>query len=139
MNEQQAIEAIGALIKDGRLEMGLAQKPFADLAGVDAKTLATAEKGRRIPWETNQRKIEAALGWRQGSIQKTLDDAEHIPVSSLTLAHMREGAGEATWQELDAETSEEVRPVTRAGELSNEELIGELAYRLRNKTMRFPG
>ena len=60
MKETEAIETIGRLIKEGRLERGLSQVPFSKLAGLDAKTLATAEKGIRIPWETNQRKLEAA-------------------------------------------------------------------------------
>lgn len=138
MNAQEALETIGKLIVSGRLELGIAQQPFAKHAGLSYTTLRSMESGQRVPWDTNQRKIENALGWRPGAIQEILDNAETIPMESLTLDYLREGAGEPTWQDLDAEESETTRPVTRAGELSNEELIGELAYRLRNKTIH-PG
>jgi transcriptional regulator with XRE-family HTH domain len=133
VNESEALETIGHLIKKGRLEMGLAQKPFAIKAEVDAKTLSSMEKGTRVAWETNQRKVEHALNWRLGSIQSVIDNAADIPAGSVTLASMREGAAEATWQELDAEeTAKREGPVTRANQLTDEELLAELAYRFRN-------
>lgn len=133
MNEEQALETIGHLIKEGRLALGYAQKPFATVSGVDTKTLATMEKGTRVAWETNQRKVEQALGWRVGSIQRVLDDAEDIPAGSVTLASMKEGAGEPSWQDLDAEESAKNKgPATRANQLTDEELLAELSYRFRN-------
>lgn len=136
MNANETLQKLGQLIKDGRLEMGLAKQPFAIKAGIDPKTLSTMENGTRVPWETNQRKLEDALGWRPGSIQEVITRADVIPVESLTLDYMRQDAGAETWQDLDAENTTQTRPATRAGELSNEELIGELAYRLRNKTIQ---
>lgn len=133
MNEFEALETIGQLIKEGRLEMGLAQKPFAIKAEVDTKTLSSMEKGTRVAWETNQRKVEMALGWRLGSIQHVIDNASEIPPGSVTLAAMREGASESTWQQLDAEeTAKREGPVTRANQLTDEELLAELSYRFRN-------
>jgi transcriptional regulator with XRE-family HTH domain len=142
VNEQEVLETIGQLIKEGRLEAGLAQKPFATRSGVDTKTLATMEKGTRVAWETNQRKVETALGWRIGSIQKAIDDARHIPSGTLTLASMKEGGSEPSWQDLDEEeTANKSGPVTRANQLSDEELLAELSYRFRNyknRTMGIP-
>jgi transcriptional regulator with XRE-family HTH domain len=142
VNEQEILETIGQLIKEGRLELGLAQKPFAIHSGVDTKTLATMEKGTRVAWETNQRKVETALGWRIGSIQKAIDDAGHIPFGTLTLASMKEGGGEPTWQDLSEEENGKAQgPVTRANQLSDEELLAELSYRFRNyknRTMGIP-
>jgi len=133
VNEFEALETIGQLIKEGRLEMGLAQKPFAIKAEVDTKTLSSMEKGTRVAWETNQRKVELALGWRLGSIQHVIDNAAEIPAGSVTLAAMREGANEVTWQQLDAEeTAKREGPVTRANQLTDEELLAELSYRFRN-------
>lgn len=133
MEYTEALKTIGQLVQKGRLAMDLAQQPFAKHAEVDLKTLRTLEKGERAPWDTTQNKVEKALGWRPGVIKEILDHHEIIPLESVTMDYMREGAGEATWADLSAEEVEQFKPVTRAGLLSNEELIGELAYRLRHK------
>lgn len=138
VTESEALETIGALIKQGRLEMGLAQQPFAKLSGVDTKTLASMEKGTRLAWETNQRKVEDALQWRAGSIQKVIDEAADTPRESVTLESLRDGGGEASWQALaDEERAAKEGPVTRANQLTDEELLAELSYRFRNYKNRF--
>jgi hypothetical protein len=140
VNEAEALKTIGELIVAGRVAMDVNQKPFAALAGVAIKTLDAMEKGRSVGWHTSQQKVEKALGWRTGSIQKVIDDAEHIPAGSLTLAAMKEGAGEATWGDLaDEEDAKRIGPVTRASKLTDEELLAELAYRFRNYKDRFNG
>lgn len=139
VNEAEALETIGNLIKQGRLQRGYAQKPFATSSGVDTKTLASMEKGTRVAWETNQRKVEQALGWRVGSIQAVLDDAENIPAGSVTLDSMKEGAGEDTWQDLAEEDTKSQGPVRKASLLSDEELLAELSYRFRNYKDRING
>jgi DNA-binding XRE family transcriptional regulator len=135
----EALTTIGQLVQKGRRAMDLAQQPFAKTAGVDLKTLRTLEKGERAPWDTTQNKVEKALGWRQGVIKEILDHHEIIPAASITMDYMREGSEEATWAELSAEEEDKARPVTRAGLLTNEELIGELAYRLRHKNRGIAG
>ena len=137
VTEQEALEIIGRLIKQGRLEKGLRALPFAKVAEVDTKTLASMEKGTRVAWETNQRKVETALGWRAGAIQEVLDHAPDIPVESVTLASLQEGAAEASWEDLAAEESRTEHPVTRANQLTDEELLAELSYRFRNYKNRF--
>jgi DNA-binding XRE family transcriptional regulator len=134
VNNSQALELIGKLIQDGRSEMGMSRLAFAKVLDMNYRTLTTLEKGARTSHDTNQRKVEEALGWRIGAIREVLEKADIIPAESVTLEYMREGSGESSWMDLDAEESVLVRPVTRAGELSNEELLGELAYRLYNKT-----
>lgn len=138
VNDIEALETIGQLIKEGRLEKGLRQLPFAKFAEVDAKTLSSMERGTRVAWETNQRKVEKALGWRLGSIQEVLDHAAETPRESVTLASMKEGAAEASWQDLaDEEKRAPEQPVTRANQLTDEELLAELSYRFRNYKNRF--
>lgn len=139
MEYQEALKTIGHLVQKGRLAMDLAQQPFAKQAEVDLKTLRSLEKGERAPWDTTQAKVEKALGWRQGVIKEVLDHCEIIPAHSVTEEYMREGAQEASWADLSAEEDEKTKPVTRAGLLTNEELIGELAYRLRNKNRGITG
>jgi transcriptional regulator with XRE-family HTH domain len=141
VTEAEALEIIGRLIKEGRLAIGLRQLPFAKFAEVDTKTLASMEKGTRVAWETNQRKVEKALGWRQGSIQELLDNVANdvdVPKDSITLESMKEGGAEATWQDLsDEENRVTEQPVTRANQLTDEELLAELSYRFRNYKNRF--
>ena len=135
VNEKQALKIIGELIREARVTAGFDKRPFSQYAGINPRTLASMEEGDRVAWETNQRKVEDALNWRIGAIQEILNNATDIPPESVTMDFMKQGAGQETWKDLDAEEVEEIKPVTRAGELSNEELIGELAYRLRNKTL----
>lgn len=138
VTEAEALEIIGRLIKEGRLEKDLRQLPFAKFAEVDTKTLASMEKGTRVAWETNQRKVEKALGWRAGSIQEVLDNAADTPRESVTLGSMKEGGAAETWQDLaDAENDRAEQPVTRANQLTDEELLAELSYRFRNYKNRF--
>lgn len=139
VNENQALKIIGELIREARVTAGFTKRPFAQYAGINTRTLVSMEEGERVAWETNQRKVEDALNWRAGAIQDILNNATDIPPESVTMDFMRQGAGQETWKDLDAAEADAIKPVTRAGELSNEELIGELAYRLRNKTVQnFP-
>ena len=133
MEYTEALKTIGRLVRNGRLEMDTAQQPFARDAGVDLKTLRTLETGDRAPRDTTLIKIEAALGWRQGVIREVLDHHAIIPVTSVTLDYLREGAQEATWLDLAAEEERNLQPVRKASLLSNEEIIGELLYRLRHE------
>lgn len=138
VNESEALETIGRLIKQGRLEKGLRALPFSKIAEVDTKTLASMEKGTRVAWETTQRKVETALGWRDGAIREVLDHAPDIPIESVTLASLQEGAGEASWEDLASEESRATEhPITRANQLTDEELLAELSYRFRNYKNRF--
>jgi DNA-binding XRE family transcriptional regulator len=139
VNETTALKIIGDLIREARVTAGFTKRPFAQYAGINTRTLVSMEEGERVAWETNQRKVEDALNWRAGAIQEVINNAPNIPPESVTMEFMKQGAGEETWQDLDAQELDLTKPVTRAGELSNEELIGELAYRLRNKSLpNFP-
>lgn len=139
MTEEEALRTIARLIKDARLATGISQVAFAKQAEVDPKTYAAMEKGSRYPSENSQRKVERALNWRAGTIQKVLDEAADTPAGSVTLATMTDGAGEPTWADLDREDAAyREGPVTRANQLTDEELLAELTYRFRNyKTREF--
>ena len=118
MEYTEALKTIGRLVRNGRLEMDTAQQPFARDAGVDLKTLRTLETGDRAPRDTTLIKIEAALGWRQGVIREVLDHHAIIPVTSVTLDYLREGAQEDTWLDLAAEEERNLQPVRKASLLS---------------------
>lgn len=129
VNDKEALEDIGQLIRDARLELGESQTAFAKRAGLNAKTLWSAETGARQTQDTNQYKLETALDWRHGAIADLWKDRGHLHPGQTTLTDMREGAGEETWSDLD---KEHAGPLVKAMHLGDDELVFELLLRLRN-------
>ena len=129
VNDKETQQAIGKLIRTARVDRGESQAAFAHRADINPKTLWSAETGDRFPQDVNQRKIERALGWRSGAIADIWADRADLTPGQVILAKMLDGAGEATWMDLD---KEDVAPLTKAIHLTDEELLAELAYRFRN-------
>lgn len=133
-NNERAINALGALVKEARVARGLSQRQLADLAGVDYKTLGSFERGQRTPRDVSLAKIEAELGWRKGSIARELSESTLEDVENLTVADMEGAHGEDSWEDL-AEKHNGTNgngPVKRASLLTDEELLAEISYRFRN-------
>ena len=65
-----------------RGDMGMTQQQLADAAEADVKTIRDMERGRRWPIATNRAKIEAALGWPSGELERLrlLGDTDFKPV-----------------------------------------------------------
>lgn len=129
MNEFEALAEIGALIKEARLRLGYNKLPFAKFAQVDAKTLASMEKGERRAWQTNQQLVEKALGWREGAMHAVLEEPQLFAPKSLTISYMETGA--------DADLAKDSRPAPdrargTASDLTDEELLLELSRRFMN-------
>jgi len=135
MNDEQTLKALGRLIADAQADRYPSRRQFAKHVGVDIKTITSAEKGERELHPNSQRKIEQALGWRKGSIQDVWQHRSEIPAESLTVGEMERGAGEDTWEDLEAAS----KRVTRASQLTDEELLAELSYRFRNYKIRLNG
>lgn len=129
MDDKQTLETIGRLIRDARKEHGESQAALAKRAGVNAKTLWSAEAGARLTQDVNQYKLEHALGWRTGSIAELWADRADLQPGKITTADMREGAGIPTWSDLEQTAAQ---PLATAKDLTDEELLAELAYRFRN-------
>jgi transcriptional regulator with XRE-family HTH domain len=139
-NNERAIKLIGALVKDARVDRGLSQRQFAEIAGVDYKTLGSFERGQRTPRDVSLAKIEAALGWRKGSIELELTDSTMEELEALAVADMEGAPGDESWQDL----AEQFKPmvyggVKKARELSDDELLTELVYRFHNYQSRTDG
>ena len=62
--------AAGAQVRTARAEQGLSQADLAALAGVDPGTVSGLETGRRWPRAGQQVRIEKALGWEPGRIER---------------------------------------------------------------------
>ena len=135
MNDEETLKAIGTLITDARKDRYPSRRQFAMTAGMDIKTVVTAEKGEREIHPHTQRRIEQALGWRKGSIEDVWGHRSEIPADSLTVEEMERGAGEESWEDLEAKSVS----VTRASQLTDEELLAELSYRFRNYKVRLNG
>ena len=71
---------VGAAIKARRLQLGMAELAFVTAAGIDAKTLQRLEDGTRWPWESTRLKIEQALKWSPGDIEKLRAGGEPTPL-----------------------------------------------------------
>lgn len=111
-------EALGKLVTEARTSMGLSKEKLAEIAGVAKNTLLHFEQGKRMPFDMTQRKIERALGWREGSIREVELNASEIDPKSLTVEDM---GGTVEVEDLKR---------TAVMRLSNEDLLGELGRRL---------
>lgn len=129
MNDKEALERIGQLIRDARKHHGESMAALAERAGINSKTLWSAETGARFPHDVNQLKIERALGWRDGSIAEAFRDRETLAPENLTLEWMQAGGDSSSWGALAAQ---QTGPLARAINLTDEELLAELSYRFRN-------
>ena len=115
------LRRLGQLAKQRREEIGLGRQGFAKEAGLGSdRTMTQFEFGRTLPTMMSQRKIEKALGWRLGSIEKTLRQINRM-------------ASEIDMQELDAEDSlyldsQELKPLSL---YTDDELVDELRRRLK--------
>lgn len=111
-------EALGKLVSEARVQMGLSKERLAEIAGVAKNTLLHFEQGKRMPFDQTQRKIEDALGWRQGSIREVQMNSSEIDPESLTIEDM---GGEVQVEDVKR---------TAVMRLSNEDLLAELGRRL---------
>jgi hypothetical protein len=102
---------------------------LAERAGINSKTLWSAETGARFPHDVNQLKIEIALGWRHGAIADAWEQREDLAPENLTEGWMAAGGESASWGEL---ASKKNGPLEKAINLTDEELLAELSYRFRN-------
>ena len=73
------------------------------------------------------------------ALMVTLEDVNAY-LDGLTIADMREGADEASWDDLANGSSQNLSgPVKRASLLSDEELLAEISFRFRNYKDRING
>ncbi|WP_347109337.1 helix-turn-helix transcriptional regulator [Paenarthrobacter sp. S56] len=128
MDELEALQTIGRLIKEERLAQGLSQVQLAKQAGTAIKTVRTLESGTRRTQEINQRKLEHALGWRAGSVSEVLRGKSGFAPDQITPDDMR--TSEDSRQSANLRAAAPVAPIARAAHLSDEELLAELTYRM---------
>ncbi|MGV9666978.1 helix-turn-helix domain-containing protein [Nocardia niigatensis] len=70
MTDTTPLEHVGREVQRRRLELGMDPTTLARTAGVDTKTTRALEAGERWPRDMSRLKIEKALGWTAGSLDK---------------------------------------------------------------------
>lgn len=129
VDEFEALQTIGRLIKEERLAQGLSQVQLAKQAGTAIKTVRTLESGTRRTQEINQRKLEHALGWRAGSVSEVLKGKSTFAPDQITPDDMRssdDGARPLANPYIGIPEA----PIAKAAHLTDEELLAELTYRM---------
>jgi transcriptional regulator with XRE-family HTH domain len=124
MEDQETLEAIGKLIAAARKDKYPSRRQLALAAGIDVKTIMSAEGGKKVPHPNSQRRIEQALGWRKGSIEDLWERRADIGPDAVTLAEMERGA-DAHLLPMETDTPH----VSPASRLTDEELLAELSIR----------
>lgn len=128
MSETESLQKVGSLAETERLQAGYNRKAFAELAGINIRTLMDFENGVRRARPLNLTKIEKVLKWRPGAIDWALDlNAERL--GALTINDLRD------WSLSDEPST----GVTKAEHLSDDELITELTRRFRNYAIAASG
>lgn len=79
MNARSLAE-VGAIVKARRLELQMTPSDLCQAAQIDPKTLQKLEEGVRVPQHRTRLKIEPALNWAPGSLDKVLDGGDPIPI-----------------------------------------------------------
>lgn len=72
-------DRLDAAIGEARLDRGLSWNDLADAVGVSESALRNIRKGRNGPSELTKRRLEDALDWAHGSVDKVLQGGSPTP------------------------------------------------------------
>jgi len=118
VTNEEAMLTIGMLVVEAREKLGENRKYAADKIGLNYRTLESVERGERLPNKTTLAGIERAYGWSLGSLMNLWDNRQNLDFGSVTLADLR-----IKPHEIEV-------PVLSARDLSTEELLAELSFRV---------
>jgi len=83
-SREEALARIGDAVREARLTLGISsQAALAERAGVVTNTVAFLERGQKMPWMANRRKIESALNWPVGALTAMLHEGAPAPTQRL--------------------------------------------------------
>lgn len=74
---------IGHRVAQRRRDLRLDVADIVRVAGIDRKTHTSLERGARWPRDSTRAKIEAALQWETGALDRLANDYEPIPVDNV--------------------------------------------------------
>lgn len=97
---------VGRKVQVRRLELGLQQADLAAQAKVDPKTLRSLEKGERWPRASSRSKVEDALDWPAGALDRMLAAAMETATKEGTERPVGPGSDPErltapTWEDLN--------------------------------------
>ncbi|ETZ67027.1 hypothetical protein L840_1766 [Mycobacterium sp. MAC_011194_8550] len=83
-SREEALARIGDAVREARLTLGISsQAALAERAGVVTNPVVFLERGQKMPWMANRRKIESALNWPVGSLTAMLHEGAPAPTQRL--------------------------------------------------------
>jgi DNA-binding XRE family transcriptional regulator len=118
MTDEEALMTIGLLVIESREAAGWTRAVAAERIGLNYRTLQDVEKGKRLPNKTTLQGIEKTYGWSQGSLLRLWEDRKNVEFGATHHTDLRLSPAEI-----------EV-PLAKARELTTEELIAEISFRV---------
>lgn len=118
MTDEEALLTIGQMVVDARDAEGWTRAVAAERIGLNYRTLQDVERGRRLPNKTTLAGIEKAYGWSSGALLRLWEDRKNLEFGSAHISDLR------------LHPSEIPVPLVKAQDLSTEELLAELSFRV---------
>jgi len=118
MTDEEALLTIGMLVVEVREKLGENRVQSAERVGVNYRTLQNVENGHRLPNRTTLAAIERAYGWSEGSLLGVWENRHNLEFGSVHPV------------DLQLKPWEMKVPMVKASELTTEELLAELSFRV---------
>lgn len=118
MTDEEALVTIGQMVVDARDAEGWTRAVAAERIGLNYRTLQDVEKGKRLPNKTTLAGIEKAYGWSAGALLRLWEDRKNIEFGNTHISDLR------------LHPSEIPVPMLKAKDLTTEELLAELSFRV---------
>jgi transcriptional regulator with XRE-family HTH domain len=118
VTNEEAMLTIGLLVVEARERLGYNRKISADKIGLNYRTLSDVERGERLPNKSTLAAIERAYAWSEGSLLRLWENRKQLVFGNVTI------------EDLRVKPHEIEVPLAKASELSTEELLAELNFRV---------
>lgn len=118
MTDEEAYMTIGLLVVEAREARGWNRVMAAERIGVNYRTLQNVERGVRLPFRTTLAGIERGLGWVEGSLTELWNNRKKLEFGSVHEYDLR------------PKPKDIPVPLAKASELTTEELLAELSFRV---------
>lgn len=109
---------IGTLVTEAREKLGLNRKQASELIGLNYRTLQSVEHGIRLPNRTTLAAIERAYEWAPGVLLELWDNRVNLEFGKVLGTDLR-----ALPKHINV-------PLIKASDLTTEELLAELSFRV---------
>ena len=109
---------IGLLVIEARVARGRHRVKASNEIGINYKTLQSVEHGKRLPNKVTLTGIERGFGWSEGSLTEIWMNRQNLEFGSVKAYDLR------------PKPSDIPVPLAKASELTTEELLAELSFRV---------